>query len=252
MPPPQPARVATLGFDPRLRPNGPLGSLGRMSISAPTDRTRLRRAHEKGRYDRATIDAILDAMPLAHVGYVMNGAPVVIPTLQWREGDRIYWHGSSASRSLKAGKGCQVCVTVTLTDAMVLARSAFEHSVNSRSVMVFGQAEWITDPVAKAARLKGMVDRLFPGRWEQLRPMTEAEVKATGLLSLPLTEASAKISDAAPGATDPEEDRSWPVWAGLLPISHLMGAPLPAPDLPSGVGLPDHARAYRFGKGPAE
>ena len=214
---------------------------------APTDRTRLRRLHEKAAYDRPTIDAILDAMPLAHVGYVMQGAPVVIPTLQWREGDRIYWHGSAASRSMKAGKGMQVCVTVTLTDAMVLARSAFEHSVNSRSVMVFGQAEWVTDPVEKAAHFKAMVEQLFPGRWEALRPMTEQEVKATGLLSLPLSEASAKISAAGPGETDPEDDKSWPVWAGLLPISYAMGAPVAAPDQPKGVALPDHASGYRFG-----
>ncbi|MEN9851786.1 MAG: hypothetical protein RL128_1949 [Pseudomonadota bacterium] len=216
----------------------------------PSDRTRLRRLHEKAAYDRATIDAILDAMPLAHVGYVMNGAPVVIPTLQWREGDRIYWHGSAASRSLKAGKGMQVCVTVTLTDAMVLARSALEHSVNSRSVMVFGQAEWVTDPVAKAAHLRTMVEQLFPSRWHSLRPMTEQELKSTGLLSLPLSEASAKISAAEPGGTDPDEDKGWPVWAGLLPISFAMGAPLPAPDLPAGVDLPAHAATYRFGEKP--
>ena len=217
---------------------------------APTDRTRLRRLHEKAGYDRPTIDAILDAMPLAHVGYVMNGAPVVIPTLQWREGDRIYWHGSAASRSMKAGKGMQVCVTVTLTDAMVLARSAFEHSVNSRSVMVFGQAEWVADPAAKAAHLRTMVESLFPGRWEALRPMSETEVKATALLSLPLTEASAKISAAAPGGTDPDADKGWPVWAGLLPISYAMGAPVAAPDLPAGVDLPGHAADYRFGEKP--
>ena len=216
----------------------------------PSDRTRLRRLHEKAAYDRATIDAILDAMPLAHVGYVMNGAPVVIPTLQWREGDRIYWHGSAASRSLKAGKGMQVCVTVTLTDAMVLARSALEHSVNSRSVMVFGQAEWVTDPVAKAAHLRTMVEQLFPGRWDSLRPMTEPELTSTGLLSLPLSEASAKISAAEPGGTDPDEDKGWPVWAGLLPTSFAMGAPLPAPDLPAGVDLPAHAATYRFGEKP--
>lgn len=217
---------------------------------APSDRTRLRRLHEKAAYDRATIDAILDAMPVAHVGYVINGTPVVIPTLQWREGDRIYWHGSAASRSLKAGKGCPVCVTVTLTDAMVLARSAFEHSVNSRSVMVFGQAEWVTDPAAKAAHLEAMVERLFPGRWPMLRPMTAQEVKATGLLSLPLTEASAKISAAEPGGTDPEADKGWPVWAGLLPVSLTMGAPVPAPDLPPGVALPAHAARYRLGEKP--
>lgn len=221
-----------------------------MSTKAPTERSRLRRMNDKAGYDRATIDAILDAMPLAHVGYVMNGAPVVIPTLQWREGDRIYWHGSAASRSLKAGKGMQVCVSVTITDAMVLARSAFEHSVNSRSVMVFGQAEWITDPAAKAAHFQTMVDTLFPGRWDQLRPMTETEVKATGLLSLSLTEASAKISASEPGGTDPDEDKSWPVWSGLLPISLQMGAPLPAADLDPGIGVPAHARDYVFGKAP--
>lgn len=217
-------------------------------MKAASARTRLRRLHDKAAYDRATIDAILDAMPVAHVGYVMNGAPVVIPTLQWREGDRIYWHGSAASRSLKAGKGMQVCVTVTLTDAMVLARSAFEHSVNSRSVMVFGQAEWVTDPVAKAAHLRSMLDRLFPGRWDQLRPMTDTEVKATGLLSLPLTEASAKISASGPGDTDPEADKGWPVWAGLLPISLTMGPPQPAPDLAPGIALPAHVSAFQFGK----
>ena len=219
-------------------------------MKAPTDRTRLRRLHEKAAYDRDSIDAILDAMPLAHVGYVMQGAPVVIPTLQWREGDRIYWHGSAASRSLKAGKGVQVCVTVTLTDAMVLARSAFEHSVNSRSVMVFGQAEWVTSAAAKAAHLQTMVETVFPGRWDQLRPMTDTEITATAILSLPLTEASAKISAAPPGGTDSDEDKHWPVWAGLLPISLAMGPPIPAPDLPPGTALPAHAAQYRFGQKP--
>lgn len=215
---------------------------------APTDRTRLRRAPTKAAYDRATIDAILDACPVAHVGYVMNGAPVVIPTLQWREGDRVYWHGSAASRSLKAGKGLPVCLTVTLTDAMVLARSAFEHSVNFRAVMVHGLAEWVKDPVAKAGHLRAMVDSLFPGRWPHLRPMTDVEVKATGILSLSLAEASAKISAAAPGSTDPEADKDWPVWAGVLPITTVMGAPIPAPDLPEGTALPDHVRDYVYAK----
>lgn len=217
---------------------------------APSDRSRLRRAPQKAAYDRATIDAILDAMPVAHVGYVMNGTPIVIPTLQWREGDRVYWHGSSASRSLKAGRGLPVCLTVTLTDGMVMARSAFEHSVNYRSVVVQGEAEWITDSAAKAAHLQRMVETLFPGRWPELRPMTETEVKATGLLSLPLTEASAKISASLPGETDAEDDRSWPVWAGILPVSLTMGSPQPAPDLPEGLALPDPLRDYRFGTPP--
>lgn len=215
---------------------------------APTDRARLRRMASKAAYDRPTIDAILDAMPLAHVGYVMKGAPVVIPTLQWREGDRIYWHGSSASRSLKAGRGVQVCVTVTLTDGMVLARSGFEHSVNHRSVMVFGRAEPVTDPAAKIGHLQAMIDALFPGRWPQLRPISETEVKATGLLSLALTEASAKIATHGPGETDAEGDRTWPVWAGVLPIITGMGTPVSAPDLPAGTVMPDHVAMYRFGQ----
>lgn len=219
-------------------------------MTAPTDRTRLRRMADKAAYDLPTIHAILDAMPLAHVGYVMKGAPVVIPTLQWRQGDRIYWHGSSGSRSLKAGKGAQVCITVTLTDGLVLARSGFEHSVNHRSVMVFGRAEPVLDPAAKIRHFEAMIDSLFPGRWPDLRPITAQEVKATALLSLPLTEASAKIATHAPGSTDPEADRSWPVWAGVLPVSFAMGAPIPAPDLAPDMPLPDHVIQYRFGQKP--
>ena len=217
---------------------------------SPTDRTRLRRLAEKADYDRATINAILDAMPLAHVGYVMNGAPVVIPTLQWREGDRIYWHGSSASRSMKAGRGMQVCVTVTLVDGMVMARSGFEHSVNHRSVMVFGEVQAVTDPEAKARHLQRMIETMFPGRWETLRPMTDQEVKATGILSLPLNEASAKIGAAQPGGTDPDEDKTWPVWSGILPVSYRMGGPEPAADLPAGVKLPDALARWQLGEKP--
>jgi nitroimidazol reductase NimA-like FMN-containing flavoprotein (pyridoxamine 5'-phosphate oxidase superfamily) len=209
--------------------------------------TRLRRLHDKGAHDRATIDAILDAMPVAHVGHLVEGWPTVTPTLQWREGDRIYWHGSSASRMVRAARGAPVCVTVTLTDAMVLARSGFESSVNYRCVMVFGTAEPVTGTDAKRQHLKAMMDRMFPGRWETLRPMTEQELKATAILSLPLTQASAKIAAAAPGGTDPDADRSWPVWAGLLPIRTVMGDPQPAPDLPPGTALPPHATGYRFG-----
>ncbi|MCB6178251.1 pyridoxamine 5'-phosphate oxidase family protein [Rhodobacter sp. Har01] len=215
--------------------------------AAPSARTRLRRMPEKAGYDRALIEAILDAMPVAHVGTVIDGAPVVIPTLQWREGDRIYWHGSAASRSLKAGRGAQVCVTVTFTDAMVLARSAFEHSVNHRSVMVFGTAQPVTDPAAKRAHLRAMVETLWPGRWDTLRPMTEQELKATAILSLPLTEASAKIAAAPPGGTDPGEDRAWPVWAGLIPLALATAAPVAAPDLPPGLALPESVARWRFG-----
>ena len=215
-----------------------------MPDTAPTPRTRVRRLHEKAAYDREVINAILDAMPVAHVGHIVDGFPVVTPTLQWREGDRIYWHGSSASRMQKRAAGEQVCVTVTLTDGMLLARSGLEHSVNYRCVMVFGTAELVEGPAAKEAHLREMMEQLFPGRWDQLRPITPQELKATRILSLPLTEASAKISAGPP--LDPPEDVAWPVWAGVLPIRLTMGTPEPAPDLAPGIALPDHARNYRI------
>ena len=216
--------------------------------AAPSPRTRARRLSEKAAYDRATVEAILDAMPVAHVGYVLDGAPVVTPTLQWREGDRIYWHGSSASRMLRKSASAQVCVTITLTDGMLLARSGLEHSVNYRCVMVFGEAVEVTDPAEKAEHLRVMMEQMFPGRWATLRPMTAQELKATAILSLPISEASAKISAGMP--LDPPEDQSWPVWAGVLPIELTMGAPIPAPDMPEGIAAPDYLRAYRFGVKP--
>jgi nitroimidazol reductase NimA-like FMN-containing flavoprotein (pyridoxamine 5'-phosphate oxidase superfamily) len=211
----------------------------------PSPRTRARRLSYKASYDRPVIDAILDAMPVAHVGHIIDGFPVVTPTLQWREGDRIYWHGSSASRMQKRAAGEEVCVTVTLTDGMLLARSGLEHSVNYRSVMVFGRAEVVEGIEAKTAHLKTMMEQMFPGRWDQLRPMTAQELKATRILSLPLTEASAKISAGPP--EDPHEDRTWPVWAGVLPIRLTMGAPEPAPDLATCIPVPGYAMDYRIG-----
>ncbi|MFM8680227.1 MAG: pyridoxamine 5'-phosphate oxidase family protein, partial [Alphaproteobacteria bacterium] len=138
-----------------------------------TERVRTRRMHQRGAYDRATIDAILDAQPLAHVGYLLDGAPLVTPTLQWREGDHVYWHGSSASRMLERCDGAEVCVTVTLMDGMVMARSAYNHSVNYRSVMLLGRARIVDEREEKRARLRAMVEHMFPGRWDRLRPMTE-------------------------------------------------------------------------------
>jgi uncharacterized protein len=216
-----------------------------MPPSAPSPRTRARRMHEKAAYDRATIDAILDATPVAHVGHIVDGFPVVTPTLHWREGDRVYWHGSSASRMQTRATGEQVCLSVTLLDGMVLARSGLEHSVNYRSVMVFGQAELVEDAKVKTAHLRAMMEQLFPGRWDQLRPITAQELKATRILSLPLTEASAKIGTGF--ATETSQDASWPVWAGVLPIRLSVGLPEPAPDLAPGLPVPDHLRGYRIG-----
>lgn len=187
---------------------------------APTPRTRVKRLHEKAAYDADTIKAVLDAQPLAHIGHLIDGAPAVTPTLHWREGDRVYWHGSAASRMVKAATGQPVCLTVTLLDGLVLARSGLEHSVNFRSVMVFGVAEAVIDQAAKARHLEVMMEQMYPGRWAQLRPMTAQELKATAVLSLPISEASAKIGAGMP--TDPPEDMDWPVWAGLVGIRQVL------------------------------
>ena len=203
---------------------------------------------EKAAYDRQIIHAILDAQPLAHLGHLIEGAATVTPTLQWREGDRVYWHGSAASRMLRAARDAPVCLSVTLLDAMVLARSGLEHSVNFRSVMVFGRAEAVTDSAAKLRHLQAMMEQLFPGRWQTLRPVTAQELKATAILSLPLTEVSAKIG--AGHATDRPEDVSWPVWAGILPLTMQVGPPEPAPDLPKNLSLPDHIGNFRYGRAP--
>lgn len=211
----------------------------------PSPRTRLRRMHEKAAYDRGTLHAILDAMPLAHVGHLVGGTPVVTPTLQWRAGERIYWHGSSASRMVKAALAAEVCVTVSCVDGMVLARSGLEHSVAYRSAMVFGRAEKLAEPEEKAEALRRMMERLFPGRWDSLRPMTAQELKATAVLSLPLDEASAKIGGPEP--EDPPEDLSWPVWAGRLPMATATGRPVPAAGLAPGLEPPDYLKRFRWG-----
>ena len=203
-------------------------------MTAPSDRTRLRRFPGKADHDPATLHAVLDAAPLAHIAYQMDGAPMVLSTLAWREGTRVFWHGSSASRALRAMAGQPVCLSVTTLDGLVLARSAFEHSVQFRSVMVLGRAEEVTE--TKEAHLEAMVERLFPGRWDQLRPMTAQEVKATRVMALDLTEASAKIATGGPD--DPEEDRAWPVWAGVVPLSLQVGEPQPEPDSPPDAPRP--------------
>ena len=151
----------------------------------PTERTRLRRLRERGHFDRDTINTILDAMPMCHVGYVLDGYPVVMPTIQWREGDHVYWHASAGGRGIKAAKEQQVCMTVSLLDGLVLARSGLHHSANFRSLMIFGKATPITDPETKRLKLNRMIDTLYPGRSELLRPISDIEVKQTAILSLP-------------------------------------------------------------------
>lgn len=212
---------------------------------AVTERTRLKRVHQRGVFERKKIYEILDAMPLCHVGYVVDGRPFVTPTFQWREGDRVYWHGSSASRALRASKGAEVCLTVTLLDGMVLARSAFNHSANYRSVMIFGEAEKTEGDDAKTARLKTFVEQFFPGRWDELRPMHAQELKATTILSMPIEEASAKIRTGDP--SDDEDDYALPIWAGVIPISLNAAAPTADPRNLEGVAMPEYLKKFRVG-----
>ncbi len=185
----------------------------------------VRRLRKRGHYDRATIDAILDQGILCHVGFLHAGAPVVIPTLYWREGDHVYLHGSAVSRMLDTARESPVCVTVTHVDALVLTRSAFHHSINYRSVMVFGQPVEVTDPAEKAARLRTFMEGLMPGRWDGLRPVKPKELKATRLLRLALDEASAKIRSGPPA--DDAADFEWPAWGGLIPLTVTAGKPQP-------------------------
>jgi uncharacterized protein len=217
-----------------------------MSETLPvTEKTRLRRAPKRGDFSRKTIYAILDAMPLCHVGYVIDGSPVVMPTIQWREGDHVYWHGSSAGRGLRAALEQEVCLTVSLLDGFVLGRSGMHHSVDFRSAMIFGRPTEVDDPDQKADKLKNLIDTFFPGRWDMLRPMTAAEAKATTILSLPIEEASAKIRDD--GVIDDEEDYSLPIWAGVVPVKMQTLKPVPDPRNIDGVEMPDHVTSLKLG-----
>lgn len=200
-----------------------------------TERSRIRRMHKRGSNAHADVYAVLDATPLCHVGYTINGAPYVTPTLHWRDGNRVYWHGSAASRFLRKAEGMPVCLTCSIMDGYVMARSAFNHSINYRSAMVFGTAEIIEDTEEKAQALRHFTDSFFPGRWEQLRPMTTQEVKATSVLWMEIEEATAKVRNAPPG--DPE-DADVPVWAGVLPVLSGLAPAEPAPDLPNSIALP--------------
>jgi len=204
----------------------------------PTARTRVRRMHERGRYDRETIYAILDSALLCHVGYVIDGLPYVTPTLFWREGERLYWHGSSASRMLRQqSQGIPVCLTVSHADGLVLARSGFHHSLNYRAVMAFGEAAIVADDAAKAAGLNAFVERLYPGRNRQIRPISAQELKATTLMSMVIDEVSAKVRSGGP--VDDEPDYALDCWAGVIPLETRIGAALPDTRLKPGISTLD-------------
>lgn len=199
-----------------------------------TDRTRVRRRHDRGSYERATIYAILDAALLCHVGYVIDGFPYVTPTLFWREGDRLYWHGSSASRMLRRqSEGIPVCVTVSHVDGLVVARSGFHHSLNYRAVMVFGAAGIVADDAEKTAALNRFVERLYPGRNRQIRPILPQELKATTLMSMVIDEVSAKVRSGGP--IDDEDDYALDCWAGVIPVAMRIGAAVADERLKAGI-----------------
>ena len=206
-----------------------------------TPRSRVKRKHYRGNYDFDAVAAILDAGFICHVGYNIDGKPYVTPTSYWREGERVYWHGSSASRMLRTqSKGIDVCVTVTHVDGLVMARSAFNHSINYRSVMLFGLAEKVEDEDYKARVLETFTEKLFSGRWKELRPVTPKELKATTVLHMRIEEGSAKIRTGDPG--DDEEDYAWPVWAGVVPLTVQAGKVLPCPRLIEGMPVPKYLK----------
>jgi len=209
----------------------------------PTERTRVVREPQRGVYDREVIYKILDEGLVCHAGFVADGQPFVIPTLYARVGDAIYFHGSAASRMLRgAAEGAQVCVTVTLTDGIVLARSVFNHSMNYRSVVALGKATLVEKAEEKLAALRAFTEKILPGRWDDARQPNERELKATSILRLPLTEISAKIRTGPP--EDDAEDYALPVWAGVIPLRVVAGAPIRDERCDLGIPVPRYAANY--------
>lgn len=210
----------------------------------PTPRTRVGRHPERGVYDRETIDAILDEALICHLAYVKDGEPRVIPTIHARVGDTLYVHGSNASRTLRSTKGgAPIAAEVTLLDGLVLARSSFHHSMNYRSVVVYGRAREVTDPAEKFEAQRALVEHVVRGRAADARLPNQRELDQTTILAVPLDEASAKVRTGPP--KDEEEDLALPVWAGVLPLKTVPGEPEPDPLLPSSIATPGYVNDYR-------
>ncbi len=207
-----------------------------------TPRTRLRRLPERASHDRELAYRIIDEALICHVGFVTDGGPVVIPTIHARMGDRLVVHGSPASRMLRTIDGADVCVTVTLLDGLVLARSVFHHSMNYRSLMVFGTARPITERAQKLAAMRAVTEHVVPGRWHDARRPDEKEFRGTLMLELPLDEASIKMRSGPP--SDDDADYDLDVWAGVVPVGPAFGAPEPDPRLQDGVALPGYLADY--------
>ncbi len=215
-----------------------------MSTYDKTTRTTLKRLPARGFYDRDLVHGILDEGFICHVGFVVDRQPIVIPTGYGRIGDKLYIHGSQASRMLRTLKtGVAACVTVTLVDGLVLARSAFHHSINYRSVVIFGNATLVEDLAEKNAALLAFSEHVIRGRWQDVREPTDEELKATTVLVLPLAEVSAKVRTGPP--IDDEEDYDLPVWAGVVPLRVVAGEPIPDPRLTAGIVTPEYALDYK-------
>lgn len=217
-----------------------------METFAQTERTTLKRLPKRAVYDRELIYRILDEGFICHVGFVNETQPFVIPTGYARVDDKLYIHGSQASRMLRTlSRGIDVCVTVTLVDGLVLARSAFHHSMNYRSVVVFGRAAMVEEHAEKLEALRALSEHMIPGRWDEVRQPSEQEMKATTVLALALAEASAKVRTGPP--IDDEEDYGLPVWAGVIPLRLVAGEPVADPRLPQDITPPDYAIQYDRG-----
>jgi nitroimidazol reductase NimA-like FMN-containing flavoprotein (pyridoxamine 5'-phosphate oxidase superfamily) len=216
-----------------------------MPETAPSEHTRVRRHPERGVYDRATIDAIIDEALLCHLAWVSDaGNPRVIPTIHVRRGDTLYVHGSAASNTLRGiGDGRRICIEATLLDGLVLSRSTPNHSMNYRSVIVYGTPREVTDPAERDAAQLALVEHVVPGRTADVRMPTDKEMKETAIFAVTLDEASAKIRTGPP--IDPHDDLSLPAWAGVIPVGAAYGEPEAAPDLTAGIEPPSYATGYR-------
>ncbi len=214
-----------------------------MSTFTPTERTQVKRLPKRGAYDRETVFKILDEAFVCHVGFVVEGQPYVIPTNFGRAGETLYLHGSAASRMLRTlSEGIPVCVTVTLVDGLVLARSAFHHSANYRSVVILGTARLVSEPAEKMAALRLFTEHIMKGRWEQIRQPNEQELKGTTVLALPIEEVSAKVRTGGP--VDEEADYELPIWAGVLPLPVVPATPIADARLRSGLTVPENVVRY--------
>lgn len=213
-------------------------------MSQPSERTRVRRHPERGVYDRETIHAILDEALFCHVAYIVDGRPYVVPTIHARIGNTLYLHGSQASRTLRALKtGVEICIEATLLDGLVLARSTPKHSMNYRSVILYGATREVVDPAEKSQAQIALVEHVIPGRVEDARPPTDKEMRETLILAVPIDEVSAKVRSGPP--LDPEEDLAIPTWAGVLPIRLVAGDPEPDPRLPKDTPIPGYVGNFR-------